>query len=607
MMRRIKKILFTFVVVILILPSFLVTASTNDSKRAKISSDKIGEVSSKDEVVYAMLSATGNQQNIYVVNTLEVEKAGKIVDYGFYSSLKNLSDLSKIKQLEDKVQFTAPEGKFFYQGNMSNVPLPWDIAISYFLDGKEISPAELAGKDGHVQIQIATSINKKVRPVFVENYLLQISLPLDFSIFSNIRAQDGTITSVGKDKQVTYTVMPENEEVFLLEADVVDFVLDGIDIIGVPLSMAIDAPDVDEMTSDMKTLSDAIAEFNDAVSKLKSGVSELNNGAVNLQSGSKQYKNGIADLASASPALVNGSLEISNALKTLHQSLGNIEGMDFSGLNQFGKGLTRIANGLTETADGLAILKENYSIAYDVLNTTMATIPANDITEEEIKSLYESGANQKVVGKLVETYTATQTAKITYSEVKSGFDAVGITLDGAIHALTKMAKNLDTMAKRLSSSLENIDGMDRFVQFQEGIATLSANYQAFHSGLATYTNGVGQLADSYAGLHDGIAELSGGTEGLNNGVKQLHDGTTELHELTSDLPEQMQAEIDQMMSNYDKSDFEAESFVSEKNENVNSVQFVLKTESINYEKPKRVDEPEQEEKGFWARLLNLFR
>lgn len=48
-----------------------------------------GVVSAKDEVVYARLGATGDKQEIYVVNVLDVEQAGTITDYGTYSSLKN--------------------------------------------------------------------------------------------------------------------------------------------------------------------------------------------------------------------------------------------------------------------------------------------------------------------------------------------------------------------------------------------------------------------------------------------------------------------------------------------------------------------------------------
>ncbi|MCS0543757.1 hypothetical protein NXY55_27675 [Aeromonas veronii] len=72
-MKRIHKVLLILLTITLVLPSFLVTAASTE-----------GIISTKDEVVYATLSANGKQQELYVVNTLDIEKAGKIVDYGSY-------------------------------------------------------------------------------------------------------------------------------------------------------------------------------------------------------------------------------------------------------------------------------------------------------------------------------------------------------------------------------------------------------------------------------------------------------------------------------------------------------------------------------------------
>ncbi len=122
-----------------------------------------------------------------------------------------------------------------------------------------------------------------------------------------------------------------------------------------------------------------------------------------------------------------------------------------------------------------------------------------------------------------------------------------------------------------------------------------------------YTGGVGQLSKSYQKMHQGILKLSGGTGDLDNGVAELHNGTRELYESTSDLPEQMKEEVDRMISEYDKSDFEAFSFVSDQNKNVNLVQFVIKTESIIKEEPKTKEVEEKEAKGFWEKLIDLFK
>ncbi|PGT77115.1 hypothetical protein [Bacillus sp. AFS040349] len=596
MMRGVKKFLVIFAAIGLVLPSLPATAQES------------GEISSKDEVVYAKLSAIGEEQELYVVNILDVEKAGKIVDYGSYSSLKNLTNVDEMNQVDNAVELSASEGKFYYQGNMNEEPLPWNISISYLLDGKKISPEELAGKDGRVQVKIATSYNDQVNSVFFNNYLLQVSLALNTDLFSNIEAPDGMLANAGKNKQVTFTVMPKKEEELVVEADVVDFELEGINITGIPSSMPIDAPDIDDMTGDLSQLTKAINKINNGVGDLQNGLAQINDGAKKLGEGSLKYKDGMTSISSSSPEIVSASISISQALQTLNASLANgSEDMNLDDFEQLTAGLSEIAKGLRDTSDGLNTLKENYSTAYSTLNKAMEAIPDYEITEEQTTQLYNSGGDQAVLKQLLETYSAARTAKGTYEAVKQAFDAVNGTLGEVSGSLTLMADNLDKMSGGLSTSLEDMDFAESFAQLQDAISQLSTNYQTFHSGIVKYTGGVNELSHSYTQIHNGIVGVSKGTNEIENGLSRLHDGTNELYESTADLPEQMKKEVDQMIDDYDKSDFEAVSFVSPENKKINSVQFVLKTESIKKEEKEEVKtEKAEEEKGFWAKLMDLF-
>ncbi len=606
MMRK-KRVIPVVLALTLVLPSFLVDATqTTSTSVDKVVAEKVdGMLASKDEVVYANLHANGQLKEIYVVNILDVTKAGVILDNGNYSSIKNLTDLSDLEQIDDTVLIDAPVGKFYYQGNMTG-QLPWDIKVAYLLDGTPISPEELAGKDGHVEIQVFTDANQNAGSVFFENYMLQVSLTLDPDTFTNIDAGDGMVANVGKNKQITFTVMPNKDAKLEIQADALDFELQGIEIAAIPMSMSIDTPDIDDMTEDMNTLTKAIKELNDGVGELKDGVAELNDGVKSLKDGSAQYRDGMSSIDNASTELVDASAAINEALATISQSLSDSDGMDLSELKNLPGGLSQIASGLNETAKGLSTLRENYAIVYKTLDGAIMAIPQYQISEQDIQGLYLSGANKTVVDQLVETYAAALTARGTYTAVKEGFDAVDSTLKQVSGSITEMGSTLTTIANGLSSSLENMGDDNSLAQLQEGLATLSTNYKEFHAGLMSYTGGVGELSSSYNELHAGIVELSGGTVELAEGVSELHDGTHELYDATKDLPDQMQEEIDNMIADYDRSDFEPVSFVSSNNEKINSVQFVIKTESIKKEETETSLVEVEEEKGFWARLLNLF-
>lgn len=606
-----KKWLFIFLSCLLVFASIPLTTSADENNNKESSDMEIepGEYTAKDEVIYGNLDANGNAKNMYVVNTFHVTVPGEIVDYGDYTNVRNLTNLSDIEQIESaEVHFQTEEEEFYYQGELENKPLPWDISITYLLNNEKMNTDELAGQSGNLEIQITTSANEDVDPLFFENYLLQISLSLDPTIFNDIQAPEGTEANEGKNKQITFTVMPEQEEELIVSAYVTDLEMDPINISAIPANIAIENPDIGNMTGDMESLSDAISMVNAGVAELSNGISELNAGVSELSKGSSDYQSGINELDQSSGELVNGSKEIRDALKQISESMqGNSEMPNLDDMKELPKGLREIAKGLRNSGDGLDTLSENYNDAYGALDEAIGGIPDYNISEEQIEKLYESNADTKVVDQLVKTYSAAQAVKQTYDAVKEGFTAVSDTLEQVSGPLHDMATQLETMADGMDNGMDNLEQIDALADLQNGLTALSSEYTIFHNGLVSYTEGVNSLATSFQKLDTGIQELSDGTAALDSGANDLHDGTKELRKSTSDLPGQMQSEVDELMEEYDNSDFEPVSFVSEQNEKVNVVQFVLQTEAIEMEEPESTEQEEEEEKSFWDRFLDLFR
>ena len=118
--------------------------------------------SEKEEVVYADLKDNGQTEEVYVVNIFENQK--KIEDYGTYESVRNMTSTDEIRQKGDQIQIATEDDILYYQGNLRSGEIPWDIGITYFLDGKECSAKELAGSSGHLRIRVKIRQNQDADP-----------------------------------------------------------------------------------------------------------------------------------------------------------------------------------------------------------------------------------------------------------------------------------------------------------------------------------------------------------------------------------------------------------------------------------------------------------
>lgn len=210
-----------------------------------------------------------------------------------------------------------------------------------------------------------------------------------------------------------------------------------------------------------------------------------------------------------------------------------------------------------------------------------------------------------MVDTLVANYGAAQKVSGTYAQVREAFAAVEPALTQVDGAVREMSGALTSIADELSSSLDETD-LSGLNELTKGLSALAANYDQFHSGLVRYTGGVSELSTSYSQVHTGFVGVTEVTGELASAVSELSDGTKDLHEETKDLPRKMQAEIDSMIQEYDKSDFVPVSFVSKDNKKVSSVQFVIKTEGIKMEEKKAKEAEPEKKKGFWTLLKELF-
>lgn len=310
----------------------------------------------KSEVAYVDLSYDGAPEGAYVVNRFDVEQGGSVVDHGGYTLVKNLTNTEEIALAGDAATFDVSEGTFFYQGNLGKVELPWNIHLEYSLDGKKVDADELAGKDGHVDIAMSTSQNPDVDPAFFDSFMLQVSFTLDPEKCSNLVADGATVSDAGADQTVAFTVLPGKDGSFTLSADVTDFEMAGVQVVGMAYSSPVDVPDTSGVTDGMQQLADGVSEVASGSSSLAGGGSGLVAGAHQLSDGVAQAAEGAGVVAAGGDAVLEGTKGIGDGIK------GHAEGI--AALNAYISTIPGVPDDLKKSIGDLAAGMKQLNSAY---------------------------------------------------------------------------------------------------------------------------------------------------------------------------------------------------------------------------------------------------
>lgn len=580
----------------------------------------------KSEVVYAVLSATGEPEAAYVVNRFEVEQAGTLIDRGDYAGVKNLSNDSELACEAGAVTVDVPEGAFYYQGDVCDVALPWNVSLSYELDGAPVAPEELAGASGRLAIHVSTDRNAAIDSAFYDSFMLQITFTLDGRVASGIVAEGATIASAGQSWTVAFTVLPGHDGDFTFEARVDGFSMEGAQIAALPYSSVVEMPDTGEIADGMEDLASAVDQLSSGTAELAAGAARVSEGASALAAGSEEMGQALGQLDAGAASLVDASGKIDAALSAMAAGLG---AADLSALEDFGQlsaALRQVADGLDGEgglAESVAMVQRAYQQATGALDGAVAAIPEglDEVSLESLGAVVNTNGSANDVAtldRLIETYRAAQYVRGAYygpngnDGVRSALDAAGALLanlaaDAASGgALSTAAQALRTMADGLDAAMDSVE-LDQLADLAAGLSQLASEYGRFHEGLAEYATGVSALSSHYGAFASGAFSLAEGMGELVSGAGDLSAGMTEFDESVGDLPAIMRERIDEMTADFVFPEFDPVSFLSSENENVTAVQFVMSTAAIEKPVAEEEEEPEEADLTLWDRLCALFR
>ena len=297
----------------------------------------------KDESVYLISDANGKVYNTIVSDHLtNKDKADTLEDQSNLKDIKNVKGDEEFTQDGDKLTWKAGGNDIYYQGT-TDEEAPVSQKVTYYLDGEEIAPEDLAGKSGKVTIHFDYTNNSSYKET-INGKEVEVKVPfaavtamvLDDS-FTNVEVKNGKVQSNGDNNIIIGYALPgikeslnvedsdfvdnlELPEDFEVTADVKDFKLDTA------MTIVMNAGSMVSMEKgDSSSLDDMIDELSDASTQLKDGSSDLAKGIDTLQSSLADYASGMSELYSKSGDLASGVNTLNSSAATISQGIQTLD------------------------------------------------------------------------------------------------------------------------------------------------------------------------------------------------------------------------------------------------------------------------------------------
>lgn len=531
----------------------------------------------KQQVVYVKESATGGQEGVYVVNAFDARAAVTVVDAAPYALLMNLTDSQELVVEEGEVAFdVVDDATFRYQGDMAaNTPTPWSMDISYTLNGHAVAPEDLVGADGHIGMTLAIVPNERCGGNFAKNYLLQITGVFDDDIARNISAPDATVAQAGDATQLSYMLFPGKTATYRIDLDAQDFAFDGFQMIGTPLSLAldVDAEELGDATKELNELADAVALLNDGAQRVSDGASSARKGASELAGSSASLREGVVDVRGALGSLSSGASELAGAF-----GASLVEGVETlaEGSKAYKDGLEAKALELDQQAQGTASFLESRKEAYE-RSVSRFTEAYSQAFAQAIMEQMQAGATTPDAAEAASQALANssvQTAQASMREALEALVSAQATSAGAAAASSALEEAAAGYAP-LDAGLQGLVDPSG----ESGIHALARATDELSSGLSSTEKGVLSLEEGIGSYTEGIDSLDSGLGELAGGANALSDGMSELYASTRGIDQKLIDGIRDEVQEFLDPDFQPTDFVTGSSE-ILRVQFVYKTAGL---------------------------
>lgn len=430
----------------------------------------------KDETVYVFAKANGDVDNILVNETLKNrDKSDKIEDTTDLKDIVNVKGDETFTQNGNKITWDAAGNEISYQGTTDR-QLPVSVKATYYLDGNEISPEDLAGKSGKVKIRLDYTSNETVtkdvngKDEDISVPFIAVSGMVLGDNFTNIQVTNGKYLAQGDSNIVVGYAVPgldsgvkdaakdldtEIPDYVEVSADVTDFSLD------MTVTMLVNGSEMD-YSGDLD-----LTDLDDLTEALSSAGNQLADGSGELSDGAGQVSEGAGTLASKMGDLTTGAGSLKAGMETLSSSSGDL-------------------------ASGVAVIDQSAQSIANGINT-LDTAVNTKMTAEEQAAVAQQAASQ------------------VSAQLAEGTDMYAQIYNGAVEAYkNNMTASSDTLYASYTTANPKT-GKSLLDQMQGAILAQGASAEALSAGQAAYAAALQVNPNDTQGAQTAMATAYGAT------------------------------------------------------------------------------------------------
>lgn len=506
----------------------------------------------KEETVYVLLDANGNQNETIVSEWLKnPEGAETVYDTSFLSDMEVVKGTASFTQNEDNsVIWNADGGDIYYQGK-TDKEAPVSVSVTYELDGTRVDASAIDRANGHLKVtyDYANNASKEIIIQGDTRTVFQPFAMISGAMFDNEKATNITVTNGKAINSGDYTIvfgmaMPglkeslgiDDEKIHIpesvtIEADVVDFSMPMTVTVASNNALAElgldDFDSLDELKEKTELLEDGMSQLMDGADQLNDGMNTLSDGTMTLWDGTLDLVDGAGQLKDGAASLSSGANELSEGARKLSDGANQVNG----GANALKDGLHQLQDKTPELANGVNELKSGAGALNDGLNQVNAN---SEALNNGVAGLVQ-GANQ-LAGALNPDGDSVRNLRDGATSLKNGTDSASKGVNQLLESYQSVTSNLNDISRSLNEYITSLDEeslseeeVATLSELQKGVQKCVGGLEAINTQTASLAQSMGSIADGASSLDKGInEELVDALTQAQSGANALCAGATQL-------------------------------------------------------------------------------